>query len=65
MTVCIVAGGTDGPGEESQSSAISTATTESVKRKGRAEIGDGERYLCFIAIVSFLHIIRTLTATVV
>ncbi|XP_023723572.1 titin isoform X3 [Cryptotermes secundus] len=36
------AGGADGPGEESQGSAISTATTESVKKKGRVEIGDGQ-----------------------
>ncbi|XP_069686855.1 serine-rich adhesin for platelets-like isoform X2 [Periplaneta americana] len=35
-------GVTDGPGEESQGSAISTATTESVKKKGRLEVGDGE-----------------------
>jgi hypothetical protein len=47
--VYVLAGGTDGPGEESQSSAISTATTESVKKKGRVEIGDGERYFYFIA----------------
>jgi|TergutCu122P1_1016479.scaffolds.fasta_scaffold1529165_2 hypothetical protein len=38
-----VAGGTDGPGEESQGSAISTATTESMKKKGRMEVGDSER----------------------
>jgi hypothetical protein len=49
VTIYIVAGGTDGPGEESQGSAISTATTESVKKKGRVEIGDGERYFNFIA----------------
>jgi len=43
-TVChAVAGGTDGPGEESQGSAISTATTESMKKKGRMEVGDSER----------------------
>ncbi|XP_067011793.2 serine-rich adhesin for platelets [Anabrus simplex] len=35
--------GGDGPGEESQGSAISTATTESVKKKtGRMEVGDAE-----------------------
>jgi hypothetical protein len=49
VTVCVFAGGTDGPGEESQGSAISTAKTESMKKKGRVEIGDGERYFYFIA----------------
>lgn len=38
-----VAGGTDGPGEESQGSVVSTATTESMKKKGRMEVGDSER----------------------
>lgn len=38
-----VAVGTDRPGEESQGSAISTAVTESMKKKGRIEVGDGER----------------------
>ena len=44
-TMChyAVAGGTDVPGEESQGSAISTATTESMKKKGRMEVGDSER----------------------
>jgi hypothetical protein len=49
VTVYVFAGGTDGPGEESQGSAISTATTESVKKKGLVDVGDGERYFCFIA----------------
>ena len=37
-------GGADGPSEESQSSAVSTETTGSVKKKGgRMEVGDGEK----------------------
>jgi hypothetical protein len=48
VTVYVLAGGTDLPGEESQGSAVSTATTESVKKKGRVETGDGERYFYFI-----------------
>jgi hypothetical protein len=39
----LLAGGTDRPGEESQGNTISTATTESMKKKGRMEVGDGER----------------------
>jgi hypothetical protein len=31
-----------------------------MKKKGRMEIGDGERYFCFTAIINLLHIIKTL-----